>query len=130
MKTYKTWEAYKMLTENPNLKFKDEFGYYLVIEDNAFTLKDELGKDVEYVCNTFEDKWTLVQNPVDFMTAVKSGEKIKVEHETMKSFEFKCGKEYTTLFAIFEELGKNLDSISIREILTEGKFYIEEQEIE
>lgn len=124
MKTYKTWEAYKMLTENPNLKFKDEFGYYLVIEDNAFILKDELGKDVEYVCNTFEDKWTLVQNPVDFMTAVKSGKKIKVEHELVKRIGLL--EEYKNLGFVFSVLGAEFIAEEIYEILTEGKFYIEE----
>ncbi|NME63820.1 hypothetical protein HF846_04290 [Clostridium cadaveris] len=125
MKTYKTWEVYKMLTENPTLKFKDEFGYCLMVVGKEFVMKDE-EEDEDVVHNNIDDKWTLVQNPVDFMTAVKSGKKIKVEHEAIKHFELKCTSEYLTLFVVVEELGKNLDSISLREILTEGKFYIEE----
>lgn len=124
MKTYKTWEVIKMITENPNLKFrtycsdafKSENGY--IVFENIDCID---GFDGNFTGN---EEWTLVQEPVDFMTAVKSGKKIKVEHLNAEGFEF--SNKYETLFVIFEELGKHLDSISIREILTEGKFYIEE----
>lgn len=124
MKTYKTWEVIKMLSENPNLKFrtycsdvfKSENGY--IVFENIDCID---GFDGNFTGN---EEWTLIQEPVDFMTAVKSGKKIKVEHLNAEGFEF--SNKYETLFVIFEELGKHLDSISIREILTEGKFYIEE----
>lgn len=126
MKTYKTWEVIKMITENPNLKFrtycsdvfKSENGY--IVFENIDCID---GFDGNFTGN---EEWTLVQEPVDFMTAVKSGKKIKVEHEAIKHFELKCTSEYLTLFVVVEELAKNLDSIGLREIITEGKFYIEE----
>ena len=126
MKTYKTWEVIKMITENPKLKFrtycsdvfKDENGY--IVFENIDCID---GFDGNFKGN---EEWILVQEPVSFMEAVQSGKKIKVEHEAIKHFELKCTSEYLTLFVVVEELAKNLDSISLREIITEGKFYIEE----
>ena len=128
MKKYKTWQAIKMLTENPKLEFKasesrlfKEDGGYIVLENYNGDLANGFDN-----CFTGNEEWALVQEPVDFMTAVKSGKRIKVEHEAIKHFELKCTFEYLTLFVVVEELAKHLDSISLREVLTEGKFYIED----
>lgn len=134
MKTYKTWEVIKMLSENPKLKFKKHspgnsivlgakvigFSSFLKLCRTDFTDKT-LDNSMK-----LDEEWTLIQEPVGFMKAVQSGKKIKVEHEAIKHFELKCTSEYLTLFVVVEELAKNLDSISLREIITEGKFYIEE----
>ena len=123
MKTYKTWEVYKMLTENPTLKFKDEFGYCLMVVGKEFVMKDE-EEDEDVVHNNIDDKWTLVQNPVDFMTAVKSGKKIKVEHILASHLDIT--KKYLTLKNLLDTLCYSYPSDAICDILTEGKFYIEE----
>lgn len=125
MKTYKTWEVIKMITENETLKFQNSLKEELKYSGHGIRMF-ESGEEIEIYAIRGDEEWTLIQEPVDFMTAVKSGKRIKVEHEAIKHFELKCTSEYLTLFVVVEELAKNLDSISLREILTEGKFYIEE----
>ena len=124
VKTYKTWEVYKMLTENPTLKFKDEFGYCLMVVGKEFVMKyGEEDEDVVY--NSIDDKWALVQNPVDFMTAVKSGKKIKCKHEKLYGDE-DLGYKYNSLASVLYFLQSHYVSEEIVNILTEGKFYIQE----
>lgn len=90
-KTYKTWEVIKMLSENPKLRFRDCSYETVVI---VGTGKGSLGTSFLEVCESsfgdktldgnvdLESEWTLIQQePVDFMTAVKSGKRIRIEHE-------------------------------------------------
>ncbi|MFR4584670.1 hypothetical protein [Clostridium cadaveris] len=128
MKTYKTWEVIKMLSENPNLKFrtycsdvfKSENGY--IVFENIDCID---GFDGNFTGN---EEWTLIQEPVDFMTAVKSGKKIKVEHILASHLDIT--KKYLTLKNLLDTLCYSYPSDAICDILTEGKFYIEEQEDE
>lgn len=124
MKTYKTWEVYKMLTENPNLKFKDQAGYYLVIEDDFFTLKDVDNYEVDYVANGINDIWTLVQEPLSFMEAVESGKKIKANHGLLKgSVLSSC---YNPINVFMSRVANLYNKEDVKKILTESEFYIEE----
>lgn len=124
MKTYKTWEVIKMITENPKLKFrtycsdvfKDENGY--IVFENIDCID---GFDGNFKGN---EEWTLIQEPVDFMTAVKSGKKIKVEHILASHLDIT--KKYLTLKNLLDTLCYSYPSDAICDILTEGKFYIEE----
>lgn len=91
MKTYRTWEAIKMLTENRNLKFKNV----------NKALKGEILKrvyDVAQVNDCSENKilliyltsnWELIQEPVTFMEAIKAyceGKTICVIYESIKTY--------------------------------------------
>lgn len=137
-KTYKTWEVIKMLSENPKLRFRDCSYETVVI---VGTGKGSLGTSFLEVCESsfgdktldgnvdLESEWTLIQQePVDFMTAVKSGKRIRIEHELLRKdyFDFDFITEYKELSTILEELGKKFLSTYIERIITEGKFYIEE----
>lgn len=123
MKTYKTWEVYKMLAENPKLKFKDEYGFYLRVNGiGDYIAKNENGR--LYICrDNIYDIWTLVQEPVDFITAVKSGKRIKIEHplteNTTLADEY-CDFKY--VLVVLNGVGEDA-----RRILAEGKFYIEDE---
>ena len=108
---------------NREIKFKDEFGYCLMVVSKEFVMKDG-EEDADVVHNNIDDKWTLVQNPVDFMTAVKSGKKIKVEHILASHLDIT--KKYLTLKNLLDTLCYSYPSDAICDILTEGKFYIEE----
>lgn len=134
MKTYKTWEVIKMLSENPKLKFKKHspgnsivlgaqvigFSSFLKLCRTDFTDKT-LNNNIR-----LDEEWTLIQEPVDFMTAVRSGKKIKVEHILASHLDIT--KKYLTLKNLLDTLCYSYPSDAICDILTEGKFYIEEQE--
>jgi|GEM_PF-1847084 adenosine/AMP kinase len=78
MKGYKTWEAVKMLSENPELKFESE--------DNELNIKQTLFvNELDYLemnnegCNNdiagnmnVKSLWALVQQPVNVMDAIKA----------------------------------------------------------
>ena len=70
------------------------------------------------------EEWSIVQKSVDFMTAVKSGKKIRLEH--ILTSHLGVTKKYLTLKELFDTLSYSYPSDAIGEIITEGKFYIEE----
>jgi len=107
MKAYKTWEVIKMLTENPTLKFRKNYSCTIMQSEDGHIVDGN-------------GEWVLVQEPVDFMTVVKSGKKIKVKHESIIIFGF----EYPR--ALLSKLVDGCNNLEFKEILTEGKFYIEE----
>ena len=87
MKTYKTWEVVKMLTENPKLMFKNErhggiLEYSKSGQEELVLLKDEEQKDflitsllkpvIKSANGNINDEWTLIQQPVTFMEAIKA----------------------------------------------------------
>lgn len=124
MKTYKTWEAFKMITENNRLKFKcSEYDIILKWKGDVIRFFEE-DKNVQRYGVMINDKWILIEEPVDFMTAVKSGKKIRVEYDLMSHL--KIFGEYLTLVDLLDILSYSYPSSTIREILTEGKFYIED----
>ena len=94
MREYETWEVIKMLTENPKLRFKcvQSIGTGVENEYIAYVTSSEYINFTRYVegnlCEEglahgihknirINDKWTLVQEPVDFKVAMNSGKKIK-----------------------------------------------------
>lgn len=78
MKTYRTWEALKMLTENRNLKFKSSSNGILKRVHDVPKVNDYSGNKELLLYLTTD--WTLVQEPVTFMEAINSKKRIKPEH--------------------------------------------------
>ena len=90
----KTWEMFKALTEDPKLKFSN--GCHTVgISDKT--------KTVVWILKTCEEEpfiiyanapiidnlhieWDQIRQPVDFMTAVNSGKKIRPVDHTIDGF--------------------------------------------
>lgn len=123
LKTYKTWEVIKMITENKKLKFKNYLGEEMRYDCNRIRFFRN-GKNERFYGIKGNEEWILVQKPVDFMTAVKSGKKIKVEHQLTKCLSI--SEDYCNVHNVFDVLGNILNDINIREVIAEGKFYIEE----
>ncbi len=112
MKTYRTWLAVKMLTENRKLKFKnnnDEIlkRVYDVPQVNAYSGNKEL---LLYLTTN----WELVQEPVTFMEAINSGKRIKPVN----------WKTYQTLRVILDNLKCREYSDQVETI--NGKWFIED----
>lgn len=125
LKTYKTWEVIKMITENPKLKFKNYLGEEMVYALNYIRFFRN-GENVSLYGIAGDEEWTLMQEPVDFMTAVKSGKRIKIEHELINHLDIFT--EYNCLDDALNELVSYCNALDTKKVLTEGKFYIEEQE--
>ena len=87
----KTWEMIKALTENQELTFKNiRFGGIVgYIESGVLSWLRNTNKDGEAFTIHFvrgdslngnwNDDWELMCEPVDFMTAINSGERIRSE---------------------------------------------------
>lgn len=132
MKKYKLWEVFKMLSENPRLTFRlitdrATEKEQLYASENGFILED-YKKDSIGFNNTLyiDDEWTLVQQPVSFMEAIKAfhnGETIYcIVDEGKYIYTPKEPEEYH-ITTITDEHG---DGLSSKEIL-EGKWYIEDK---
>lgn len=125
MKTYQTWEAIKMLTENPQLKFecKGEFALkQLFVRQEYIQLKSELFdvSVVECAGNLkVNEEWILVQQPVSFMEAIRTFREGKIIHCKLDKYTY-------TFHTGFMEL-KDVDgnAITPREIV-DGKWFIGE----
>jgi hypothetical protein len=138
MKKYKTWEVIKMLTENNKLKFRTVDNYTLA--NNGYGLLQaysNAGKQIDWSGNIqLKDEWTLVQQPVSFMEVLKSTKAIRVEDEFINTLEAnECDKEFLddllrgefkTLDDLLYYLSFYADEKELRDILLNGKWYIEE----
>jgi len=79
MKTYKTWEAIKMLTVNLELRFKDNENRILSNRHSALECMYHNRK----IVIDLDESWTLIQQSVTFMEATKafiSGQNVRVEY--------------------------------------------------
>lgn len=72
-----------------------------------------------------DNEYEKVQEPVDFLTAVKSGKKLIVSHELITDSFY---NEYRRLSDILEALGNNYFSAQVSDIILNGKWYIEEDD--
>ena len=112
----------KELTENPEKEFKNKTdGYRVKMIDDVLTYpwynsEHELQTDDWFLIaeNVLEMEWEEVNEPVDFMTAVASGKRIK--HEKWADF--------YELNEIFDGMSLVSDNSSRKTIL--GKWYVED----
>jgi hypothetical protein len=90
-KKYKTSEAIAMLEQNPNLKFMDVDGSILSLSRYGYLFRNHPEDKDGVGCNGIDGNikpntaWELIQQPVDFLTAVKAyaeGKTIRCERCT------------------------------------------------
>lgn len=119
-------DAIKMIRDNPQKQFSNEFGYIMKTETNGIVVRldsdgDGFGIDISH-------EWEEVKKPVDFMTALKSGKKMKVEHEFISEpYEKENLSNYYRDFAtLLDELRTSWNPVDAREIILRGKWYIED----
>lgn len=129
MKTYKTWEMIKKITENPNKRFMPTCSTDNFVEFNNNQLvwkgHGQLGQ-VMVVTKTDEYEWKEVKEPVDFMTAVESGKQVRVEHKYITDdIEF-LKTEYRLLANVMWHLCRSLSNATVQDIILNGKWYIED----
>lgn len=124
VKTYKTPNAYEKLSYDKSLKLTNKKGIYLITTPSGrFAFVNKEGNGINYN-PLINEEWSIVQKSVGFMTAVKSGKKIRLEH--ILTSHLGVTKKYLTLKELFDILSYSYPSDAIGEIITEGKFYIEE----
>ena len=110
-------------------------------------LKWDDGQWLKITSKNLNSKFIPIQKPMSFMEAVKSGCKIKVEHNLIddvllnkkdiyfrsdsshnrKALERFRNKEFMPLNFLFSALGYLFDNLEIAEIIADGKWYIEEE---
>lgn len=140
----KTWKMIKELAENPSKRFKSNLynkELLALIKNNKLYIQNEKG--VEMTNIDMSREWEEVKQPVDFMTAVKSGKKVRVEHKYIKDLcneiysREDCAYDYNLLNAINEGEHRDLVGLlsaicdhalngDIQEIILNGNWYIQE----
>jgi hypothetical protein len=138
MKKYKTWEVIKMLEQNPSAEFKCQYNQKIGIKEGIlrwdsgalFKINIEGYKDEDMrtagTLDRFE--WELIQQSVDFLTAVKAyseGKTIRCELDQNSLKYNPLNAKENVVYG--KPLVTNLfgSSIGCKEIL-EGRWYIEE----
>ena len=123
-------------------EFKEELGLYTGFLSNKFLCWEDSGKKLELGNWESELKFIPIQKPLTFMEAIKSGSRIRVEHELIDNFkpanlnylndyylELCCNilikGGYIENNDLLSSLGYLFGNGAISKILTEGKFYIE-----
>jgi len=126
MKTYSTKEVLNELCDNTNLSFKlqGSNNRFLKVSKNGFfviMLNDEERRFDGNVRIT--DIWTLVQQPVTFMDAIRAFDNGKIIKSVNIEFESIYSRENNDL------IDQDNESISAGEILS-ATWYIEEKEVD
>ena len=124
MKTYKTWEAIKMLTENHSLKFTVYPKDLSISVNNGGDIEWNYGDIFRLTEPMLNYKWVLAQQPVSFMEAVKASYKGKTIYCVLPQSEYAYISKIDKLESLTDSNGNGL---STQEIL-EGKWYIKEDE--
>ena len=124
-------------------EFKEELGIYAGFLSNKFLCWEDSGKKLALGDWESELKFIPIQKPLTFMEAIKSGSRIRVEHELIDNFkpvtnlnylnddylELCCNilikGGYIEINDLLSSLGYLFGNGAISKILTEGKFYIE-----
>ena len=126
-------------------EFKDELGKYAGFLSNKFLCWEDSGKKLNLGNWESELKFIPIQKPLTFMEAVKSGGEIRIEHELIDKYKPFINANYlnddylelccnTLTKGGFLEISDLLYALGylfrneiVSKILTEGKFYIEEE---
>jgi hypothetical protein len=141
MKKYKLSEAIAKLEENPKLEFTSDgatlyidqsagFGYVEVKFDEVLGLENWNGNIY------FDMEWTLIPQPVSFMEVLKSTKAVRVEHKSVtnipaskleiNTIQRMNNGEYVLLDDLMYYLSYKFEPEELRDILLNGKWYIEE----
>lgn len=120
----KTLEMVKELMENPGKEFKAECGNIVINRNGSIYWS---GSKILFNLNytNLAKRWEEIKKPVDFMTALKSDKKIKVEHTMLK--DFSVFNKYCNFTDLLENLLNYFTSISVREIILNGEWHIEKE---
>jgi hypothetical protein len=132
MKKYKTWEAIKMLVENPKLKFKNtvEINGINLIGVNGLVIcwfTDDGAPISRFTPKLNELDWELIQEPVDFLTAVKAyseGKTIRCEYNGEVT-KYENGKNCMYRLMVINHKNASTRTVEANEILY-GTWYVEE----
>ena len=119
----KTWEMIKELIETPEKKFVNTFGH-VVKHSKTKGLVFSRPKSLTHI--SLNDEWEEVKEPISFMRAVESGKRIKVEHDFIDGDIDYLGEKYVFLDILLWELGEKLSDDGVRDVIMDGKFYIED----
>lgn len=115
----KTWEMIKELTEHPEKKFKrSEWKDDNHIETDFFGRV--INEDREPPAIYVGDDWEEIIEPVDFMTAVKSGKRVRVEHSV-----YDTPSNYKSLDLTLVQIAHGRGPDTVRDIILNVKWYIE-----
>ncbi|ASN68328.1 hypothetical protein 10S11_66 [uncultured Caudovirales phage] len=133
MKTYKTWEVIKMITEDKNKKFEATYGTDKLLiyanDDGFFKMQMNNVACTHQLDGNLQirGEWTLIKQPVSFMEAIKAFSQGKT---------IKCRVPFTLVDdlivykpskgVLFTELFDNGGAAITQTEILEGKWYIEE----
>lgn len=140
MKTYKTWEVIKELTENPGKEFEtidyhgkrlvalnvEEFKFSNKTSNDAIVTKKFNGSVELLTLNDFmkNRKWKEVRKPVTFIEAVKAvkgGSRVGLVY-----YPFRMEFHKWELRDLLVEIGQDYEDEELVEIILNGKWYIED----
>lgn len=128
----KTGEMIKELTENPEKEFISKVNKDIKAKRSLFTDDIELynhknkTKIVKLGVKVLNGEWEEVKESVDFMTAVKSGKKIRVEHINVDDRGVDDLIDFTSLDCLIYALGEGWDAEEVKDIILNDKWYIEQ----
>ncbi len=118
----KTWEMIREIIENPKKKYRhvNDTNKYVEFKNNRLVWNGhgQLGQAM-IVTATDENEWEEVEEPVDFITAIKSGKHVGVEYSGAKY-------EEMSLPDLLYELQQDYSDKTIRQMILNGKWYIKD----
>jgi len=135
----KTWEMIKELTENPEKEFickskgifAEQKAYFYIDEYGEESIKivnNETGNAIKkHHTNREWEEVAEVKEPVDFMAAVESSKRVRVEHPYISQpyEKSELSRDYQYLGAILDILSAAWGEDEIRKIILEGDWYIQ-----
>ena len=129
MKTYKTWEMIKELTEHPEKQFNliENKANMVGFDKETRQLAWEQGSKFEIFNSTLKQDWEEIKKPLTFMEMLEKVEenpycKVSVEHKEI------LRKHITgeSLKDLLDKLERRFTNAVMAIMLLEGKFYIED----
>ena len=121
----KTWEMIKALTENPEKKFKGKILGQAELYEGILVWSSSM-EDVVISNTLLKMEWEEVKEPVSFIEAVESEKKIRVEHEYLDGSLETLTTNYHGIDDVLYTIGNCFDGDGVRDIILNGKWYIED----